>query len=58
MGPSPCVSHLTDLFSDVFVLSALEGDNLNLELVVELPQCLLFMNDILAIENHLLMITI
>jgi len=39
-------------------LSALEGDDLSLELVIELPQLLLFMNGVLVIESHLLSIAI
>ena len=39
-------------------LNALEGDDLSLELVVKLPQHLMFINDIFAVESRLLSITI
>jgi len=39
-------------------LDVLEGSNLGLELVVELPQRLLFTDSILAVESRLLSITI
>jgi len=39
-------------------LSALEGGDLSLELVIEFLQCLLFKNDVLMIESHLLPIVI
>ena len=34
------------------LLSALEGDDLSMKLIIELPQRLLFTNDVLAVENH------
>jgi len=39
-------------------LSALEGIDLSMELVVELPQCILFAYGILAVESRLLPIAI
>ena len=39
-------------------LGVLKGSDLGLEFFVELPQCLLFMDDIFAFESHLLPITI
>ena len=45
-------------FGHRLCLSALDGDDLSLKLVVELPQFLLFTNSALAIESLLLLIAI
>jgi len=38
------------------MVSFLEGNDLSLELVVEMPQCLMLTDDILAVESRLLSI--
>jgi len=53
MGLSPCVFRFSGSPLHLH-LGTLECDNLSLELVIELLQCLLFTDSVITVESHLL----
>ena len=59
VGPiGPSLSDFRLAFWLCLLLNSLKGSDLSLKWVVELPQCLLFTDDILAVEGDLLSIAI